>query len=760
MARRLLAKKPFDMSARIPMQLGRESISSSTVAVSELIKNAYDADAEDVKLRFYLRNEPAVSTIVLSDDGNGMDIDTLYNHWLKIGTDSKLGVERSEKKHRVMTGAKGLGRLGLDRLCRKVILYTKKEGEDKVTQLVVDWRKYEGTKASIFDIHHDIYELDLPISDKYGDIFTSEACKGTYMVLVGLRDNWTNEFIGDLKEELRLLISPYRSINDFKIELSRSMTGQKYTTETINSQDILSASSWEIKASVDERGRVEVEFVNNNTGEKIKQSPTEWKHWISNQGEYPLFGPLRFEFHYMVAKKEFWSKVNMSRTNWSEFMKLNQGVRIYRDDFRVRPYGEPNGKGDWLDIGLRKASNPSGIKQGNWKIGPNQIIGAVSISKTKNAILNDQANREGIVENEAYMQLRLFALKVIGAFELLATKEAQTSEDENVNLADELKAIFQKSNEQLSNVVEELDNTFSKKRSKKKKKLPAAHTLYQKVRELKRAQDAHEKAVENYYRELERERKKLKEQKDTLTNLASIGVLTVCFGHEIKTHSAIALENAQELLDVFEDNRTGKSPLDYDDLTEITNDVINGTRYVNSFSELAINNVKPDKRTRKKNNVPEIFKYIFEMMASTFENMGLKYEFRFSKILEHEFDVRSFRIDWESIAINLITNAIWAVSKKPKEDRKIEVHFERVGGTKLRVAFLDSGCGLESGQEESIFLPMQSSKIDRKGNVEGTGMGLSIVKGQVEDNMYGRIYAEQFSPLGGAGFYIEVQQDK
>ena len=64
-----------------------------------------------------------------------------------------------------------------------------------------------------------------------------------------------------------------------------------------------------------------------------------------------------------------------------------------------------------------------------------------------------------------------------------------------------------------------------------------------------------------------------------------------------------------------------------------------------------------------------------------------------------------------------------------------------------------------TGQEESIFLAMQSSKTDRKGNVKGTGMGLAIIKGQIEDNMAGRIYAEQFSPLGGAGFYIEVMQD-
>ncbi|OOQ68129.1 sensor histidine kinase [Vibrio parahaemolyticus] len=657
-----------------------------------------------------------------------------------------------------MTGAKGLGRLGLDRLCKKVVLYTKIKGSDKVIQLVVDWRKYEENNASIFDITHEIYELTLPVKDKYGAIFVSSEDKGTYMVLVGLRDHWDTDFLKDLKEELRLLISPYRSINDFSIDLTKARKGQKKERERIDSQEILEAASWKIKAVVDDAGRVKLTFTNNNSKEEVTQTPTPWKNWISNQGDLPLFGPLTFEFYYMVTTKEFWTKAGMSRTNWSDFMKLNQGVRIYRDDFRVRPYGEPTGKGDWLDIGLRKASSPGGIKQGGWRIGPNQIIGAVSISKTKNAILNDQANREGIVENDAFMQLRMFAIKVISAFELLAHKDAQQSDE--IDLSEELKLMFLQSDEVLSDVITDLKNTFSKKRGKKKQKQPAAHTVYQRIRDLERAKVAHERAVEAYYQELEKERKKLEEQKNTLTNLASIGVLTVCFGHEIKTHSAIALENARELLEVFEDSRSGNIALNYDDLTEITNDVIDGTKYVNSFSELAINNVKPDKRKRTKNNVPEIFRYIFELMNSTFKNMGLVYDFQCIGISENEFEVRSFRIDWESIAINLITNAIWAVSKKPTNQRRIKVVFERVGGTKLRVGFLDSGCGLESGQNESIFLPMQSSKTDRKGSVIGTGMGLAIIKGQVENNMGGRIYAEQFSSLGGAGFYIEVIQDK
>ncbi|KZX57509.1 hypothetical protein A3712_04600 [Vibrio sp. HI00D65] len=757
MARRHLGKKPFDMSARVPMQLGRESISSSTVAVSELIKNGYDADAEDVHVEFHLRDNPALSTLVLRDDGNGMDAETIYDHWLKIGTDFKNGLELSVTKKRILTGAKGLGRLGLDRLSKKVILYTKKKGSNTVTQLVVDWRKYEGTNASISEIQHDIYEQDLPLIGKYGDIFTSRDDSGTYMVLIGLKDCWTPSFIEDLKQELRLLISPYRKANDFSITLHRAVNNTKSYSEVVDTQELLKAASWEVRAEVDTSHRVLLNFKNNVTGEEVKQLPTPWKDWISKQGDKPLFGPLEFEFHYMVKKKEFLSKVDMTTRNWEKFMALNRGVRIYRDDFRVRPYGEPTGKGDWLDIGFRKSQSPGGIRQGGWRVGPSQIIGAVSISKTTNAILNDQANREGIVENEAYLQLRTFVLKVISAFETIATKAAQ--DEDGINLAQELEKAVKERDSDLDKAIGEV-KAFTKKVKKNKKKTPPAQLVNQKLRDLERAKQAHQKALDDYSQYMEKERKKLEEQKDTLSNLASLGVLTVSFGHEIRTHSALALTNAKLLTKVVRKAERNGDTVDYDQLVALTSRMVTGAQYVDTFSQLAINNIKPDKRKRKKVPVPDVFRCIFGMMSASFKKMGIEWSFEFIKIQEEDFNVRSFVIDWESIAINLITNSTWALEDTPRKDRQIKVIFERLGGNRLKLSFLDSGCGLESGQEDTIFLPMHSRKVDNKGNSIGTGMGLSIIKGQVEEHMSsGTVSAKQYSDLGGAGFYIEVLQD-
>ncbi|MCK7075956.1 ATP-binding protein [Enterobacter roggenkampii] len=758
MARRYLGNKPFDLSARVPMQLGRESISSSTVAMSELIKNGYDADAESVHVEFFLRESPALSTLIIRDDGNGMDAETIYDHWLKIGTDFKNGVELSLNKRRVLTGAKGLGRLGLDRLSKKVVLYTKKKGSNSVIQLIVDWRKYEETNVSISEIKHDIYEQDLPLSSKYGNIFSSEEDSGTYMVLIGLKDYWCSEFIEDLKQELRLLISPYRSTNDFSITIHRTINNVSFPSEIVDTQELLKAASWEVKAVVDISNKVKLSFKNNTTGELIEQVPTPWKNWISKQGDRPLFGPLKFEFYYMVRKKEFLTKIDMSVRNWSKFMELNRGVRIYRDDFRVRPYGEPTGKGDWLDLGYRKASSPGGIKQGGFRIAPNQIIGAVSISKKNNAILNDQANREGIVENDAYLQLRNFILKVISSFEVLATKDAQS--DENTDLAVELERIIKEKDSELKGAIDGI-KTFTKKNKRKGKKTPPAQVLNQRLRELERAKLAHQKALDDYYLHLEKERKKLEGEKDTLSNLASLGVLTVSFGHEIRTHSALALNNSKTLKLLIKRSQMIGGDIDYEQLLKVTDLMVTGAQYVDTFSKLAINNIKPDKRTRSKVNVPKIFRYICEMMSATFNKMGIQCVIEFVKIAEEDFNVRSFEIDWESIAINLITNSTWALENTQHEERKIKIVFERVGGTRLKLAFMDSGCGLETGQENTIFLPMHSRKTDRKGNSVGTGMGLSIIKSQVEEHMpSGTITAQQYSELGGAGFYIEVLQDK
>lgn len=434
-------------------------------------------------------------------------------------------------------------------------------------------------------------------------------------------------------------------------------------------------------------------------------------------------------------------------------MRLNQGVRLYRDNFRVRPYGEPSGKGDWLDLGLRKASSPGGVSQLGWRIGPNQIIGAVLISRGQNSILNDQANREGLVENSAFFQLRLFLLKVIETFEVLVQKDA--SSDSDIDFSEELAKILSKTNEDLEHAIAELKKTVSTrvKKKQKRKKLSQEQIVTQRLIQLESLRKRQSEAEKRYLEALQLEKSELEEQKNTLSNLASIGILTISFGHEVRQHSALALNGTTRAL-----NALVKLP---DPSGDIANPIKfirvakDGAQYVDNFSRFAIENIKPDKRTRKKVNVTKVFNYVFDVFSATLKKMNIRTHVNIQPE-NYKHEVFAFEIDWESIAINFMTNSIWAIeASQNRTDPSITVDITE-DHNELTVVYKDSGIGLDLGAEESIFTPMNSGKRDMRGNVIGTGMGLAIVRTHVVDHMGGEITAKAKSDIGGAEFTIKV----
>ena len=195
MAPKVVDSLPFEIEARVPIQLGRESISSSMVAVLELVKNAYDADATEVIIDLSKSNF-AKSTITIADNGHGMDEADLKNGWLTIGTDRKASKIKSPKFLRTVTGAKGLGRLGVDRLAKNLSLYTRREKMSRVLQLEIDWSCYEKKSAVLSKVLNTIYSHELrsnkEIVKKY---LGTESVSGTVLQLKNLRDRWDDKYM-------------------------------------------------------------------------------------------------------------------------------------------------------------------------------------------------------------------------------------------------------------------------------------------------------------------------------------------------------------------------------------------------------------------------------------------------------------------------------------------------------------------------------------------------------------------------------------
>jgi len=200
----LIEELPFSITARVAMQLGRESISNSIVAILELVKNAYDADAEKVSIRF-ANLGTANALMIIEDSGLGMSETQLKQNWLLIGTQFKRKSSTSKLKGRVVTGEKGLGRLGLDRLCSTTVLRSFVSGKSKGIEFQIHWSKYEkGSSKKLEEIKHQLYKIDKRISDP----ITGEEVlhkRGTQILLQRLKDSWTKEQIEELKKELTLI---------------------------------------------------------------------------------------------------------------------------------------------------------------------------------------------------------------------------------------------------------------------------------------------------------------------------------------------------------------------------------------------------------------------------------------------------------------------------------------------------------------------------------------------------------------------------
>ena len=396
----------FSVTARVATQLGRESISNSIVAVLELVKNAYDADAENVKIRFGNLDQDK-PLLVIEDDGNGMTEQQLRDGWLVIGTPNKLLSAQSSRKRRVLTGEKGLGRLGLNRLCEKTVVQSFSTEESSGLELEINWRKYEEMDTPLEKIRHDLYSISKFMIDPITGV-PKELSRGTQLILQDLKDTWTEKFLQDLKRELTLLVSPFAGINDFSIELDSGMKWEEIDGK-VGSADLLHAAEWKLIAEIDEGRNVSYTMSSDQHETNFELKPVSWSKKFPRESEGPLCGPLKFEMYFFPRRPVDLGEVDFNQTQIRNFLNSNQGIRIYRDGFRVKPYGEPTGEGDWLRLSYRRQQHPGGFMQGNWRVGSNQVVGAVFLERAQNPDLIDQTNREGIVEGAAFSHLKTLA---------------------------------------------------------------------------------------------------------------------------------------------------------------------------------------------------------------------------------------------------------------------------------------------------------------------------------------------------------------
>ena len=208
-------KLRFRPRARIIRTIGDQLISGPEAAIIELVKNAYDADASIVTIKFFPPLEVGKGRIVVSDDGHGMTLQDIQEKWMEPATAAKVGTRVSPAKQRTMMGSKGIGRFAAAKLGSKMALNS------------ISNRSMTRAEVLIPELDWSIFNDETYLADVAIDYLTqsSELPTGTTIEITELAEEWPAAKVSSLHVELRRLVSPFEQgtgPNGFKIFLDLS----------------------------------------------------------------------------------------------------------------------------------------------------------------------------------------------------------------------------------------------------------------------------------------------------------------------------------------------------------------------------------------------------------------------------------------------------------------------------------------------------------------------------------------------------------
>lgn len=429
---------PFRVQSHVLKLLGDQLIGHDRLAVFELVKNSYDADARTVTVTLDLL--APVPKISVRDDGIGMSGDTIENAWLQVGTDSKRNAQARKRSPlgRLPLGEKGVGRLAVQKLGDTIRLVTRQEGQPEHAFKIswgalIDSARYLGDGLAV-----EVAENASP------EEFESES--GTLVEITDLHHtDWSRREIRDLYRLVTSLCNPFDDKSSFKVDLD--LPGNEAAVADLPSlKDMLASAVWEFKFEIDESGSIKWEYGFNPPKFKSltprAQGPVteklalidpdpddvrprtnprpatgkdkEDEHIFVRPEDLEGIGPISGSIYAFHRRDEI-LKASGAPQQLKKWLEQQTGVRVYRDNIRVFNYGEAGE--DWLGLDARRINRPAG------KLGAQSVIAQISLDLAKSTDLREKTNREGFDENAAFRRLKRISLSVFDLLQRLHSED-------------------------------------------------------------------------------------------------------------------------------------------------------------------------------------------------------------------------------------------------------------------------------------------------------------------------------------------------
>lgn len=722
-----------------------------------------------------------LAIIYIIDNGDGMTDQIIRDHWMTIGTDNKAE-DIMTHNGRVKVGAKGIGRFALDKLgsdCEMITFIDPEAYPEYLNETtdtpagyrwMVNWEEFEGTGKTIDSVNATLESIEdtiysqilhsLPFDNKIiEELEAFDLSHGTLLRISNPREAWDFENIKSVFEDLGVLLPPSES-QEFKIYLYASgMPGEFGPVEDSVCDDY----DYKLEAHADDHQNVTIRIYRNEndveaipaaffkrdkmlkvpfTLEDFKQG--YWETTRTFRQLCPGFADVdidhvfekvgRFDFTFYYLKRTTNSKDEKRffykpcayglRKPW---LDKYGGIKLFRDEFRVRPYGERNDSAfDWLGLGARKAKSPAGIAKsdGGYKVEPENVAGLVKISRLFNVAFDDKSSREGLQENKTFLLFEEIIRGLIAIFE-----------EDRSYIARELDAFDRERNwdARTREEAERLVQEILKQRERQRKEGEAEGNTYN---EQQRAYNAHLELLAETVRQKDEELAQMHEEQKMLRVLASSGLMLASFSHDLSKLNITLDTRYQKIERLFESKVSRKEFEGSEDRKNpfyLLQDAKNTDKKIQSWLSFATGVIKKDKRKRSKLGLTDYFNRLKETWSSFFQSRAIAFTFNNEK----NISMRVFEIDMDSIFHNLFSNSIEAFNLM-RVNRSRTIHIKVTATDKhIVIDYRDSGTGLSPDihNPNDIFKPFFTTRRNPStGEETGTGLGMWIVKTVLDEN--------------------------
>lgn len=737
--------------ARLLTMLGDQLIKDERIALIELIKNCYDADASWVKVTFenFGENYKVLpgSKIIIQDDGDGMTKEILSTKFLNPATPGKkIQKEKNDKtkKGRIIQGEKGIGRFAMLKLGRKIDVVSKTIDDEFEHVLHYDFTKYDNDflKENGKDKELFIDDLSVEIEDRKPEVIVKkeivlgvqkrkQPAKGTLIEISNLNEGWTEDKVKTVANDIIKLQSIFDKItenkaktsstedqNSFFVYLYKNSEYQKFTENYIEDLDVLieNKTVLRIDDGLFDADKLEFSFKLNGVPQKlllsepdifgIKKFKDYFKDLFDKQVLIPReieCGSFSFSFYVFDFSTDAPSKYKLDDKD-KEKIRPHR-IYLYRDGIRVYPYGDPDD--DWLQIDTLRGTISAGTFLSN-----DQVIGVVNISHSENPRLKDKTNREGLID-DGYATSDF--IKLLQTFLIYIRKKPYHQY--------------------------QIDN----KRRENQKKI-IEKQLYSNLASLRDIVKDNKAATEKL-NEIEKdykvEKQFLTRRAETTESLAGVGLSVETASHDIMRMMNLVLTNLDNLIsDIISSN----TPIDGESLLKELNSIRGSLGFVHAQLKDIQLLFTSSKQKRRNIQVREILDKVVKIYKNTANKQNVKItinEVKGSPLVAKTTDAILLQV-----LLNLFDNSIYWLGTTNFKDKEILVTLD---GEKCKLIFSDNGPGVKDSDLPYIFESFYSGKGE-----EGRGLGLYIARQLLERCDYSIDYADLKSDkkLSGANFIV------